>query len=119
MGKGMESEGLTLRPLSLLLLSPLLPFPPIGLLTRARLNRQEIFEMKICLFLFLFLILYTPRPFSNKITLAKKHKSNYNHFLKQKKKTTADLPGGRVCIGFSSSNDFLTVFYIDTRWGAP
>ena len=36
-----------------------------------------------------------------------------------KKKTTADLPGGRVCIGFSSSNDFLTVFYLDTRWGAP
>ena len=76
-------------------------------------------QISAATFSILFLILYTPRPFSNKITLAKKHKSNYNHFLKQKKKTTADLPGGRVCIGFSSSNDFLTVFYIDTRWGAP
>ena len=82
----------------------------------ARVNATGI---AIYFYFILFLILYTPRPFSNKITLAKKHKSNYNHFLKQKKKTTADLPGGRVCIGFSSSNDFLTVFYIDTRWGAP
>ena len=58
-------------------------------------------QISAATFSILFLILYTPRPFSNKITLAKKHKSNYNHFLKQKKKTTADLPGGRVCIGFS------------------
>ena len=39
----------------------------------------ESMNQYFCNIYFLFLILYTPRPFSNKITLAKKHKSNYNH----------------------------------------
>ena len=50
-------------------------------------------------FLLLFLILYTLRPFSNKITFAKKT-NLITIIFKTKKKTTADLPGSRVCIGF-------------------